>query len=131
MDYSLQAAGIYIGLNLLINLALAYRVSSGRVRTNVMTGTGDDDALYRASRAHTVNTEYCAVGLIGLIALHLLSASLIVIHIAGLGLTLGRVLHAIGLARTADSSPPRMIGTLLTWVGQIVGAGGCLYYAVI
>ena len=131
LEYSLQTVGAYIGLNLLINLMLAYRVSANRVRTNVMTGTGSDQALYNASRAHIVNVEYTPIGLIGLLALHLLAASVVVIHIAGIGLTVGRLLHAIGVSRSSESTPPRLIGTLLTWVGQLVAGGACLYYVFV
>ena len=131
LEYSLQTVGAYIGLNLLINLMLAYRVSANRVRTNVMTGTGNDQALYNASRAHIVNVEYTPIGLIGLLALHLLAASVVVIHIAGIGLTVGRLLHAIGVSRSSESTPPRLIGTLLTWVGQLVAGGACLYYVFV
>ena len=45
LSYSLEIIGVYIGLNLLINFFLAYRVSSNRVRANVMTGTGEDGGL--------------------------------------------------------------------------------------
>lgn len=131
IDNPLQIIGLYIAINLLLNLVLAYRVSAGRVRTSLMTGTGDDvDPLYKASRAHVVNAEYTPIGLIGLIGLFILSASVWVIHAVGIALTLGRVLHAIGLSRSADSTPPRMWGTLLTWFGQLIAGLGCFYYAL-
>ncbi len=131
LNYSLEIVGVYVGLNLLINLVLAYRVSASRVRTDVMTGTGEDEKLYNANRAHIVNAEYTPIGLIGLVALHLLSASIYIIHIAGLCLTVGRLLHAIGLSRAARaSSPPRLVGTVLTWAGQLVAGIACLYYAL-
>jgi uncharacterized membrane protein YecN with MAPEG domain len=132
LNYSLEIVGVYVGLNLLINLFLAYRVSANRVRSNVMTGTGEDEGLYNANRAHITNVEYTPVGLIGLVALHLLSASIYVIHIAGIGLTIGRILHAIGLSTAArKSTPPRLVGTLLTWIGQLVAGLACLYYALV
>lgn len=131
LNYSLEIVGVYVGLNLLVNLFLAYRVSANRVRSNVMTGTGEDEKLYNANRAHIVNVEYTPIGLIGLVALHLLSASIYIIHIAGICLTLGRILHAIGLSRAAsNSTPPRLVGTVLTWLGQLVAGFACLYYAV-
>jgi hypothetical protein len=46
-------------------------------------------------------------------------------------LTLGRLLHAIGVSRTSESSPPRLVGTLLTWVALLVAGLACLYYAFI
>jgi uncharacterized membrane protein YecN with MAPEG domain len=132
LSYSLEIIGVYIGINLLINLFLAYRVSANRVRSNVMTGTGEDTGLYNANRAHVTNVEYTPIILIGLVALHLLSGSIYVIHAVGLLLTVGRILHAIGLTTAAGkSTPPRLIGTVLTWLAQLVAGVGCLYYALL
>lgn len=132
LSYSLEIIGVYIGINLLINLFLAYRVSANRVRSNVMTGTGEDTGLYNANRAHVTNVEYTPIILIGLVALHLLSGSIYVIHAVGLLLTVGRILHAIGLTTAAGkSTPPRLIGTVLTWLAQLVAGIGCLYYALL
>lgn len=130
MNYSVEIVGFYVGLNLLINLVLAYRVSGNRLRSKIMSGTGDDAALYNASRAHITNVEYLPLGLAGLLMLHLLSASIYVIHVVGLLLTIGRVLHAIGLSKSSDRSPPRLVGTLLTWISQLVAGFACLYYAL-
>lgn len=132
LSYSLEIIGVYIGINLLINLFLAYRVSANRVRSNVMTGTGEDSALYNANRAHITNVEYTPIILIGLVALHLLSGSIYVIHAVGLLLTVGRILHAIGLTTAAGkSTPPRLIGTVLTWLAQLIAGIACLYYALL
>jgi uncharacterized protein len=128
---SLGLVGIYAGINILINLFLAYRVSANRVRSKVMTGTGSDEPLYNASRAHITNVEYTPIGLIGLLALHLLAASIYVMHVVGLALTIGRILHAIGVSRTGESSPPRLAGTLLTWISQLVAGVACLWYAIV
>ncbi|MBX3505211.1 MAG: MAPEG family protein [Parvibaculum sp.] len=128
---SLGLVGIYVGLNILINLFLAYRVSANRVRTNVMTGTGSDEKLYNASRAHVTNVEYTPIGLIGLVVLHLLAASIYVMHVVGLALTIGRILHAIGVSRTGESTPPRLVGTLLTWIALLVAGIACLWYVIV
>lgn len=127
-EQSLQAIGIYVGFNLLINLFLAYRVSAGRLRSNVMSGTEGDDGLYNASRAHTLNVEYVPLALIALITLHILSAPVWLLHVVGIFLTLGRILSAIGVSRSRESSPARLYGTLLTWVAQLVAALGCLFF---
>lgn len=134
MDFysaSLPILGVYAGINILINLFLAYRVSANRVRSNVMTGTGSDDKLYNASRAHIVNVEYMPIALAGLVVLHLLAASIYVLHIVGLTLTIGRILHAIGVSRTGESTPPRLVGTLLTWISLLVAGIACLWYALV
>lgn len=128
---SIQVLALYAGLNILLNLILAYRVSANRVRAKVMSGTGDDPALYNANRAHVTNVEYTPIGLIGLAVLHLLAASVWMLHIVGVLLTLGRLLHAIGVSRTSESSPPRLVGTLLTWIALLIAGLACLYYAFI
>ncbi|MGK2741355.1 MAPEG family protein [Tepidicaulis sp. LMO-SS28] len=128
---SVQILALYAGLNILLNLILAYRVSGNRVRAKVMTGTGDDTKLYNASRAHITNVEYTPIGLIGLAVLTMLASSLWLLHAVGILLTLGRLLHAIGVSRTSDSSPPRLLGTLLTWVALLIAGLACLYYAFI
>jgi uncharacterized protein len=130
IDNPLQMVGLYIAINLLLNLGLAYRVSATRVKASVMTGTGDHEPLYKSTRAHIVNSEYTPIGLIGLIGLFILSGSIWIIHAAGVALTLGRVLHAVGLYISADSTRPRLWGTLLTWLGQLITGVGCLYYAL-
>jgi uncharacterized membrane protein YecN with MAPEG domain len=130
MPYSIQIVGVYVGINLLINLLLAYRVSASRVKNNVLSGTEGCDPLYNASRAHILNVEYTPLGLIGIVVLHLLSASIYVIHVVGIALTIGRVLHAIGLSSDAKAaSKPRIIGTMLTWISQLIAGIACLYYA--
>lgn len=130
MPFSIQIVGVYVGINLLINLYLALRVSIERGKSNILSGTDGNEALYNANRAHVLNVEYTPLGLIGIVVLHLLSSSIYIIHVVGIALTLGRVLHAIGLSSNARiSTKPRMIGTVLTWVSQLVAAIACLYYA--
>ena len=132
MPYSIQIVGVYVGINLLINLYLAYRVSAARVKNKVLSGTDGCEPLYNASRAHILNVEYTPIGLIGIVVLHLLSASIYVIHVIGIALTLGRILHAIGLSTDAKAvNKPRMIGTVLTWASQLIAAVACLYYALV
>ena len=131
MQHALQWVGIYVGLNLLLNLFLAVRVSSARVRSEIMTGEGEEGSpLYKASRAHILNVEYTPIGLAGLITLYILSASIFVLHAVGILLTLGRLLHALGLMQTANTSPMRMVGTLATWAALLIAALGCLAYGL-
>ena len=47
------------------------------------------------------------------------------IHVAGLLVTVGRVGHAIGI--TNEVTIFRQIGTLATWIGVLALGGGCLW----
>jgi len=120
-----EAVGLYIGLNLILTLVLAILVVRQRAKHEVSLGTGGNDDLERAIRAHGNTVEYLAIALPGLIALALLGASTLLIHIAGLLVTLGRVGHAVGI--TNGISLARQLGTLATWFGVLALGGGCLW----
>ena len=120
-----EAVGLYIGLNLILTLVLAILVVRQRAKHDISLGTGGNEDLERAMRAHGNNVEYVAIALPGLIALALLGASTMLIHVAGLLVTLGRVGHAIGI--TNEVTVFRQIGTLATWIGVLALGGGCLW----
>ncbi len=60
------------------------------------------------------------MGIILLLVMYALAANVAVIHIVGGTLTLGRLLHAIGLSRNVGTSTPRLLGMLLTWLSYII-----------
>jgi uncharacterized membrane protein YecN with MAPEG domain len=45
----------------------------------------------------------------------------------GVPLTLGRILHAVGLSRSTGVSTWRFLGILLTWIAYIVGIVAVLW----
>ncbi len=120
-----EAVGLYIGLNLILTLVLAILVVRQRAKHEISLGTGGNEDMERAMRAHGNNVEYVAIALPGLIALALLGASTTLIHAAGLLVTLGRIGHAIGI--TNEVTIFRQIGTLATWIGVLALGGGCLW----
>lgn len=113
----------YAGLSGLLLLALSFQVVALRRRHRVGLGTGDEPALERAVRVHANFCEYAPLALLLLLVLEL-SASLppLVLHALGLMLIAGRILHAVGLSRSAGTSSGRFVGTLLTWVMILVAA---------
>ena len=124
----LEIVALYAGVNILILLVLAYVVVSGRRRHKITLGDGGNDAFNRAVRAHANAAEYIPAGLVGLLILGLLdpAAPLWLVHAAGLSLTIGRILHGIGLnAGTLNAG--RMFGTLLTWISLLLIGGGLIY----
>jgi len=132
MAQSLSALGIYVGLALLIHLFLSIRVSMQRQSAGVSTGTtGEDSPLYRAQRAHALNTEYAPIALIGLVGIYLLSGSIYVLHVVGILLIVGRIAHSYGLSVSSGTSAGRAVGTLLTWLSILVSGLACLYYAFV
>lgn len=114
---------LYAGLSGLLLLALSFRVVGLRRKHRIGLGTGDEPALERAVRVHANFCEYVPLALVLLLVLEL-SAALpaLVLHALGLMLVIGRILHALGLSRSAGTSSGRFVGTLLTWLMIAISA---------
>jgi uncharacterized membrane protein YecN with MAPEG domain len=132
LESSYYAFGFYAAVNALIMLALSMRVVRARFRTNTAIGDGGKPEMAAPLRAHANNAEYIPVALILLWALASpLGRSIWLIHGMGVTLTLGRILHAIGLSRSIGPSPLRLAGMVLTWIALVVGIAGVLWFVLI
>jgi hypothetical protein len=56
-----------------------------------------------------------------------LRASAVVIHAVGATLTIGRILHAVGLSRSVGTSLPRLLGMILTWLAYLIAIVAILW----
>jgi len=108
----------YGGLLGLILIVLSLQVVRLRRRLGVGIGSGDQPELERAIRAQANFCEYVPIGVVLLLVLEGSGAvNFMIIHVLGLALVLGRILHGLmGLNRSAGVSSGRFIGTLLTWL---------------
>lgn len=127
---ALQAVSLYAGLNLLLIFFLSVVVVMNRRRAKVSLGSGGDKGLEQASRAHANCIEYALPGLAGLTLLALQDASMLGLHALGMGLTLGRFLHAYGLLTKSGASLGRQIGILLNWMVLVFMSGWLLGIAI-
>ena len=131
-ESSYYAFGFYTAVNALIMLALSMRVVRARFRTNTAIGDGGKPEMAAPLRAHANNAEYVPIALILLWALASpLGRSIWLIHGMGVTLTVGRILHAIGLSRSLGPSPLRFAGMALTWIAFVVGIAGVLWFVFI
>lgn len=121
---------LYIGLNALLNLALAILVVRARVTTKTEIGDGGNEEMVKAQRAHGNNVEYVPITLLVLIAVEMAAAPVWLIHALGAGLTISRAAHAFGISRSTGRSPGRFVGTMLGWVVLLVGGVACIYYGL-
>jgi len=121
----------YAALNGLIMLVLGMLVVRARFRTKIEIGDGGDPALLGPLRAHGNNAEYVPMGLILMVMLGALQANIVVIHVVGATLTLGRLLHAVGLTRSVGASLPRLLGMVLTWSSFIIAIAVLLWLALV
>ena len=120
-----QIAGLYIALNLALTPILMYRVGQIRIRERINLGDGGNELLNARIRAHGNFTENAPLALIGLIGLAMLGANPIVLHVFGAAFFIGRILHAMGMAKTFGQG--RLIGTLMTFFTHFGQAGFILF----
>jgi uncharacterized membrane protein YecN with MAPEG domain len=111
---------LYAGLSALILLGLSARVVGLRRKHQVGIGTGSVKALERAVRAHANFTEYVPLALLLIGLLEWSGFAAVFIHGLGAALVVARVLHALGLNRSAGVSAGRFVGTVLTWLVLLI-----------
>jgi uncharacterized membrane protein YecN with MAPEG domain len=117
---------LYGALNAILNIYLANRVSSLRVKHKVPLGTVDEGPLLVAIRAHANNAEFMPLAVVMLLLAELCGGHSAALHAIGGSLLLARVAHAFGLPGKPHN-PFRYWGTAVTWVG-IVGTAGYVLY---
>lgn len=117
----------YVGVNAAIMLFLALMVVVARERTKTLIGDAGLPEMIGPVRAHANNVEYVPMGLLLLWAMVAQGAPLWAVHTVGLTLTIGRVLHGLGLSTSLDTSAPRLVGILLTWISFLVGIVAVLW----
>lgn len=114
---------LFASLHALLMLLLAVRVVGHRRSAKIGLGDGGDKLLAKKVRAHANFVEYVPTALILLALLELSGLAALWLWICGGTLLLGRVLHAVGLSRSAGVSFGRFWGILLTWAALLLMAG--------
>lgn len=119
---SLDITPIYAGLIGLLFVILSARVIAARFATKVTLGDGGEKTLIKRIRAHGNCAEYAPLALLLLAMAELQGAPDWVVHLLGLTLLAGRVLHAVGLGRSSQIILFRRTGMILTFAMLIFTA---------
>lgn len=123
-------SSFYIGVNVLLIFILAMYVVVLRMRHKVGLGDGGVPEMLRAIRVHGNALEYVPLALLMILVLELMGVPRFHLHALGIILTLGRILHAWGLARSSGTSPGRFVGTLFTWAVFLYAAVICIKVSI-
>lgn len=113
-----MVSSIYAGILALLIVWLSLNVIKLRRANKVKLGDGGVPELQNAIRAQGNAAEYIPISLILLVLLELSSASHWLVHLAGVALIIGRILHAKGLL--SENLRYRVLGmqfTIFTIVG--------------
>lgn len=118
----IQFTALYAGLLGLFYVGLSFRVIGLRKKHKIGINHGEEMELARAIRVHANFAEYVPIALILILLLELNQTSNWLLHVLGASLLIGRVLHSMGLSKSAGTSAPRFIGMILTFLMIIVAS---------
>jgi uncharacterized membrane protein YecN with MAPEG domain len=105
---------LYAALLALLFIALSVRVILTRRRERVSVGDGDNPRLCRAIGVHNNFAQYVPFALLLMALVELTPAPILLVHILGILLLVGRLVHAWGVSRANENYTLRMIGITLT-----------------
>jgi len=117
---NLTITALYASLLALVFLALSFNIIKLRRKHLVGLGDGGEHKLTKAIRMHGNFSEYVPLVLILLASYELSGANAIWLHILGGTLTIGRVLHAIGISKSIGTSMPRVVGMIATFIVLLI-----------
>lgn len=130
---AVHAAGLWVGLCVILLLVLSALTSANRRKHSVSIGDGGKHEVAVASRAFGNAIEYMPIGLIAVALMALTGFPVWSVHLVGGSFFLGRVLHAWGMLTTKEGKPPtpgRILGMLLTYL-PLLGAAVALIWGFI
>ncbi|MGX0877108.1 putative membrane protein YecN with MAPEG domain [Roseovarius sp. MBR-154] len=127
---SLSVTPLDAGLLGLLFVILSLRVIAARSTAQVSLSDGGDTLLIKRIRVQGNCAEYAPMGLILLAMTELQGAPRWVVHLLGLMLLAGRVLHAVGLGHTPQIILFRRGGMALTFAMLILAALASIGHAL-
>ena len=116
----------YAALLGLFFVFLSFRVIGWRRLKSVELGHGEDSELLRRMRAHANFAEYVPFTLLLMAIAESMTAPRPLIHVVGLILIAGRLMHAYGLSQTPHILRLRVGGMILTFTALALSAIICL-----
>jgi uncharacterized membrane protein YecN with MAPEG domain len=116
----------YAALLALLFILLSVRVIAQRREARVEIGHGDSYQLLRRMRVHANFAEYVPFALLLMALAESLKAPSLFLHLLGLALLAGRLIHAYGLSQTPHILRLRVLGMMLTFT--VIGIAAALAF---
>ena len=122
----LQITAFYAALLAVLFIYLSVRVIGWRRERRVEFGHGEDFELLRRMRVHANFAEYVPFALVLMALAESMAPPDLVVHLAGLLLVAGRLLHAYGTSQSPPIMRYRVYGMMLTFAAIGTAAIACL-----
>ena len=121
----------YAALLALLFIFLSKRVITTRREERVSIGDGNNPRLCRAIAVHNNFAQYVPFALLLMTLVELTPAPLLLIHVLGLLLLVGRLVHAWGVSCANEKYTLRVVGITLTLLVIGLAALYLLWVAVV
>jgi uncharacterized protein len=112
---------IYVGLFAILLVLFSLNVSRVRAKLKINLGDNNDPTMLQACRIHGNFAEYVPLALLVIVLVEGAGNAGWVVHLLGLALLLGRILHAWGINQTPGISFGRAAGMGLTYLVLLIG----------
>lgn len=126
-----EITSIYAALLALLFLALSLRVVRFRREHRLSLGDAGNTSLLKRMRAQANCAEYTPIGLLLLLLVEMQGAPAILVHLLGLALLVGRILHAYGFSTSPPKMALRIAGMVLTFAMIAISAFTLLGLALV
>lgn len=124
----MQTTILYAALLTLLYLTLCIRVIRLRGKLRIGIGDGGNREMARAIRVHANFAEYTPLALLLLVLVEGQGPPVALLHVLGIGLLAGRMVHAFGLSQRKEDFRFRVAGMVLTF-SVLAGSAAYLLFA--
>jgi len=127
---TVQITAIYAAVFGVFFIAFSFYVSAVRAKTGVSTGDGDNVAMIVAMRRHGNMAESTPFALLLMALAEANGLSAMWVHIAGLVLIAGRLIHPLGIGADGGNFTARIVGQSATYVTMAIAVIAILWSGV-
>lgn len=120
MMNSIEITALYIGLLALLFIVLTINIIRLRLKLKVGVGDGGQAELVKAIRIHGNFSEFIPLFLLLMLSYEINGGSAMVLHLCGASVFVGRIFHALGLAKTIGTSLYRQLGVITIFISIVV-----------
>jgi uncharacterized protein len=121
----------YASLLAALFVILSARVIGWRREHRIELGDGEDRQLLRRMRVHANFAEYVPITLILMALAESMTPPRPILHLVGIALVVGRLMHAYGLSQSPQNLRLRVGGMMLTLMALGVAAMVCFTLSVL
>ena len=113
---------LYAGPLAILLIALSARVITYRRANKLGLGDHGDKSLLKRMRAQANCAEYVPIGVLMMLLVELQDAPALLVHVIGMLLLIGRLMHGIGFSTSPPQMNLRVGGMMLTFISIALAA---------